>query len=837
MSFDPGTKLGPYEIISPLGAGGMGEVYRARDTRLGREVAVKVLPEHLSSTAEIRARFEREAKTVSGLNHPHICTLFDVGREGDTDYLVMELIEGETLAQRLARGALPVPDVLRLGSQIADALDRAHRAGVVHRDLKPGNIMLTRSGAKLMDFGLARSSGLRGPSEDGASPTELAHSPTIAAPLTAEGTLVGTFQYMSPEQLEGHEADTRSDIWSLGCVLYEMATGKNAFQGRSQASLIASVLEHEPPAIASLVPLAPATLDRVVHRCLAKDPEDRWQSSRDLAAELAWIGEADSRATADTPSVKPKRTRPWLPWALVVLLTALSGLLLLSSLHKKENVRGPHEFHQLAYRTGAIFRALFAPDGASVVYSAAPEGNVAELYTIRPEYPEPRPLGLKGAQLLSVSSQGELAILTDAKFIGHRLFSGTLARVSLGGGAPRELSQNVREADWSPDGTQLAVIRDEGSQDQLEYPMGQVLCRAAGYMSDLSVSPKGDLIAYFQHPARYDDRGSVNLVDLEGKVTVLSEGYWGEEGLSWTADGSEILFSASYGGYDLTVYAITPEGKRRVALQSAGGLTIQDVAKDGRWLVTRDDQRTELMVHKPQWKRDRNLSWLDLSGLGGLTPDGNTLVFSEMSGAMGTNYATCFRKTDGSPVVRLGEGMVADITRDGTRVLSIIPSTPTKLVIYPLGVGEIQKLAPGKLENCFNARWLPDEKGVVLGGNLPSQAPQFFVVDLNGDTLRPVTPPGTLGGFLSTDGKNLLVSVLGKAYAIYRLSGGEPKPVTGLTEDDAPIRWSADDRSILVKHGAGVPCRVERVDLETGERHSLRRNRSSGSGWRTVRST
>ena len=269
MTLSAGTKLGPYEILSPLGAGGMGEVYRARDTRLGRDVAVKVLPQHLSENSEVRARFEREAKTVSSLNHPNICTLFDVGREGDTDYLVMELIEGETLATRIARGPLLTPDVLKIGVQVADALSRAHRAGVIHRDLKPGNIMLTKSGAKLMDFGLARATGLAGGSGSGVTAAALTQSPTIAQPLTAEGTIVGTFQYMSPEQLEGKESDTRSDIWALGCVLYEMATGKRAFEGKSQASLIAAILEHEPAPIASLAPMSPPALERLVKACLS----------------------------------------------------------------------------------------------------------------------------------------------------------------------------------------------------------------------------------------------------------------------------------------------------------------------------------------------------------------------------------------------------------------------------------------------------------------------------------------------------------------------------------------------------------------------------------------
>ncbi len=310
MPLTPGTRLGPYEILAPLGAGGMGEVFRARDTRLGREVAVKVLPQHLSTNPEVRVRFEREAKTVSSLNHPHICTLHDVGREGDTDYLVMELVEGETLAQRLEKGALPAADVLKLGGQIADALDRAHRAGVIHRDLKPGNVMLTKSGAKLMDFGLARATGMAGPaSGSGVTQATLTQSPTVAAPLTAEGTIVGTFQYMAPEQLEGKEADARSDLWALGCVLYEMATGRRAFEGKSQASLIAAILKEQPRPLAELAPMMPPALDRAVKQCLAKDPDDRWQTAGDLRRELAWLAEGGSQAGVPAPVAAARRGR------------------------------------------------------------------------------------------------------------------------------------------------------------------------------------------------------------------------------------------------------------------------------------------------------------------------------------------------------------------------------------------------------------------------------------------------------------------------------------------------------------------------------------------------
>jgi tRNA A-37 threonylcarbamoyl transferase component Bud32 len=340
-----GTRLGPYEIVSPLGAGGMGEVYRARDTRLGREVAVKVLPSHLSQNPEIRARFEREAKTVSGLNHPHICVLYDVGREGETDYLVMELIEGDTLAARLRRGALPGPELLRLGTQIADALDRAHRAGVIHRDLKPGNVMVTKNGAKLMDFGLSRVTGLSGTdSGSGRTMSALTQSPTVAQALTAEGSLLGTFQYMSPEQLEGREADARSDIWALGCVLYEMATGRRAFEGRSQASLIAAILEREPTAVGEVpsgsvsqaASAPPHGIERLIRNCLAKDPDERVQTAHDIKLQLQGIAEGagySSTSVASAPAVAAvvaARSRAGgggLPWAIAaVSLLAAAGV-------------------------------------------------------------------------------------------------------------------------------------------------------------------------------------------------------------------------------------------------------------------------------------------------------------------------------------------------------------------------------------------------------------------------------------------------------------------------------------------------------------------------------
>src|SRR6266850_1013602 len=321
MSLSPGARLGPYEIIAAIGAGGMGEVYRARDTRLERTVAIKVLPDSFALDAELRERFAREAKVISSLDHPNICVLHDVGDHDGTAFLVMQYLEGDTLEQRLAAGALPIDQALRHGIEISDALDKAHRQGIVHRDLKPGNVMLTKSGAKLLDFGLAK---LRAPEVPLSAASELSALPTGDKPLTAEGSLVGTFQYMAPEQLEGKEPDTRADIFAFGTLMYEMATGERAFKGKSQASLIAAILAAEPTPISRLRPLTPPALDRIVATCLAKDPDERWQSAHDIGKELKWI--RDGGATTAAPAARGM-TRERIAWAAALLAAVLAGLM------------------------------------------------------------------------------------------------------------------------------------------------------------------------------------------------------------------------------------------------------------------------------------------------------------------------------------------------------------------------------------------------------------------------------------------------------------------------------------------------------------------------------
>ncbi|MBK7367346.1 MAG: serine/threonine-protein kinase [Candidatus Eisenbacteria bacterium] len=453
---EAGTKLGPYEVVSPLGAGGMGEVYRARDTRLGREVAIKVLPQHLSENEEVRARFEREARTISSLNHPNICTLFDVGREGDVDYLVMELVEGDTLAERLRRGALPTAELVRYGVQIADALDRAHRAGVIHRDLKPGNVMITRSGAKLMDFGLARASGMGGPvSASGATMGALTQHPTMASPLTAEGAIVGTFQYMSPEQLEGREADARSDIWALGCVLYEMATGRRAFEGRSQASLIAAILEREPAAIAeapsgsSTPGAAPTGLDRLIRACLAKDAEERLQTAHDAKLQLQWIGEGAGLSNVSVTSAAPalpahaRRASEKLPWAIAAVVLVAAAAFAAYAVPRLTAPKAVYRFNPGTTPPGfaGSFWPRLSPDGRMLLFQGYDTLGVVSAMLLRLDETKSRPIaGTEGLQRAYWSPDSREIVFCAG---------GKMQRLAVAGGTPTIICPAPGGADLS----------------------------------------------------------------------------------------------------------------------------------------------------------------------------------------------------------------------------------------------------------------------------------------------------------------------------------------------------------------------------------------------------
>ncbi|HEX5131915.1 MAG TPA: protein kinase [Candidatus Krumholzibacteria bacterium] len=823
MNLSPGTKLGPYEILSPLGAGGMGEVYRAKDTRLGRDVAIKVLPQHLSSNPEVRARFEREAQTVSSLNHPHICTLFDVGREGDTDYLVMELIDGETLADRLAKGPLPTEQVLAIGGQVADALSRAHRAGIVHRDLKPGNIMLTKSGAKLMDFGLARATGLAGAPGSGVS--ALTQSPTVAAPLTAEGTIVGTFQYMSPEQLEGKEADARGDIWALGCVLYEMASGRRPFEGKSQASLIVAIMDKPAAPLTEVAPASPPALNRLIQNCLAKNPDDRVQTAHDVRLQLDGIRPDGTSATAaPVPARARARVRPgpWLAATLAIAVIVGVAAFTLGRRGAPASEMPVGGFAQKTYRVQSIFTARFMPDGKTLVASSALEGNRVELFVIRPEYPEPQPLGKPDMLLLAISSRGELAILNNARYTGHhRLFAGTLARMPLEGAAPRELMEDVREADWDPSGESLVIVHDLGGTDRIEYPAGTVLHEASGYLSDVRFSPRGDLIAFMEHPSRFDDRGSVKVVDRNGHVRELTGGYWGLEGIAWAPDGNAIYFGGGKAGDLYTVFRVDLAGNARMVSDNAGAMTIHDIAKDGTWAVTRDDIANRMLFRRAGSDTEVDLSWLDSALDPLLSGDGRTIAFTDLSPDAGTYYGVATRPTTGGPIVHIGEGAATGFSADEKSILALIPSIPPKVVSYPLGAGQPVQLDRGQFENISDVRWLPHSTNVLVSGNLADQPARVFLLDPATHDATAVGPEGIWDCRPGPDGQSF-VARSRSGWAVYSLQDADAvTPIASLSPADNVIRWSPDGSAVFAFHRSEIPAPVDRVDLATGKRTTI----------------
>jgi Tol biopolymer transport system component len=814
MTLAVGTKLGPYEVLAPVGAGGMGEVYRAKDTKLGREVAVKVLPEELFEDRDRVERFEKEAKALAAVQHPGIASVFSFEEISGRHLLVTELLEGETLRQRLATGPLPMRKALALGVQIARGLAAAHAKGIVHRDLKPENLFVTADGGvKILDFGLAKQQAV--PSGDDT------RSPTLAK-ATDPGTLLGTVGYMAPEQVRGQAADARSDIFAFGCVLYEMLTGRRAFKGDSAVETMNAILKEEPPEPDVSGAKIPPDLDRLVRHCLEKNPAERFQSARDLAFDLEAF--AGSSAFAGAVSAAPSPARP----RRARLGTAVAALLVVAAVVIGYRVgTGVHppvaSFSQLTFRQEPIFNARLAPDGKTVVFSSAPSGNAPVIFALRSDYSgaSPREL-LRAGDLLSISSRGELAVLIRGQYLGHSLFEGTLARMPLEGGAPREILDGVREADWTPDGADLAVIRNVGGKDRLEFPAGKILCETGGYFSNPRFSPRGDRIAFFEHPFKFDDRGEVAVVDLSGRKTVLSAGYWGEEGLAWSPSGDEVMFSAGNAYNNFRVYAVGLSGKRRVALESAGGLTIQDVRGDGRWLATRDDFFREMQVLAPGEKRERDLSWLDLSDPVALTPDGRTLLFMEESGSVGVNYAVCLRQTSGSPVVRLGEGAALDLSPDGKWALAAVPTTPPQLLLYPTGAGEPIRLDRGGLVSYESGQFFPDAKRIVVCGHEEGKAVRCYVQDVAGGKPLPATPEGTSQAFVSPDGRRLVVKANGGSLDLYPVGGGEPRPVAGATPRDSVIRWTPDGRSLLVTQGGEVPARVERLDVATGRREPFR---------------
>jgi eukaryotic-like serine/threonine-protein kinase len=821
VSLGAGKRLGPYEIVAPIGAGGMGEVYRARDERLKRDVAIKVLPAELAADAERRARFEREARAASGLSHPNILTIYDIGSADETVYIAMELVDGGTLKDLIASGPLPTRKLLELGTQIADGLAAAHAAGIVHRDLKPANVMVSKHGyAKILDFGLAK---LVTPESQ-----EVSALQTAAGDATRPGLVMGTAGYMSPEQASGRPVDFRSDQFSFGSILYEMATGQRAFERGTTAETLTAIIREEPASVAQANPRVPAPIRWLVERCLAKDPEDRFGTTKDLSRDLASIRDHLSEAVSTTEAsgqvaaaVPPKR-RLGLGVALGLAAALAAGVGIAAYVSGKKAGRvAPPVFRELTFQRGEIYSARFAPDGQTILYAASWEGRPVEIFVSRLDSPEARPFGLKGADVFAVSPSGEMAVSLNRHYGGPFMRSGTLARIGVtGGGTPREVLEDVQWADWGPDGQSLAVIRLVGTHCRLEYPIGKVLFETEGWLTNPRVAPDGSAVAFMNHPIIADDGGRVEMVDRAGKRTKLAGEFSTEGGLAWSPKGNEVWFTAAETGGNHSLYAAGRGGALRILARVTGNLTLHDVSRDGRALIAHDALRSGILALAPADAKERDLSWLDWSSVRDIAPDGSTFLFSETGEGGGPNYSAYSRRLDGSPPVRLGEGNPTSISPDGRWAVSISGNGVQRgLLLLPTGAGESRKIAAGDLI-IQSATWLPDGKRILVTGSEEGKGVRLYMLDSVDAKPRAISPPGyraTLRG-VSPDG--LLATVQGpdqKRY-LYRLSGGEPQPIPGILEDESPVGWTADGKSIYVYKRGLYPARIFRLEISSGKR-------------------
>ena len=817
MALTAGMRLGPYEILAPIGAGGMGEVYRARDPRLGREVALKVLPEEVSLDKDRLSRFEQEARSASALNHPNIITIYEIGQAEQVSFIAMELVEGKTLRELSASDLLLIRRAIGIAVQVAEGLAKAHSAGIVHRDLKPENVMVSKDGyVKILDFGLAK---LTEP-ESG----ELSAMPTLARPETHPGTVLGTVGYMSPEQASGQPLDFHSDQFSLGSILYEITSGKKAFSRKTAAETMSAIIREEPEPLVKLRPDVPPPLRWIIERCLAKDPEERYASTRDLARELAGLRDHLSEAGVSGETIKalaPRLRRRLWPALVGVSLLIAAGLFAAFSLGQRAGKSPPASFRRLTFRRGYVFSARFAPDGQTVVYGASWNGMPVQLFSTGPGSPESLPFSLPSADILSISSSGEMALCLGRHYIDGWETMGTLAQVPISGSAPREVLENVLAADWAPDGVNLAVVRQAGTQMSLEFPVGKRLYETSGWISHPRVSPAGDVVAFIDHALRGDDAGTLALVDRAGRRKALSESWNSVQGVAWSASGKEIWFTATSLGTmsRRTLYGVTASGRRRVIEESAG--TLHDVSRDGRVLLARDGVRARMVVLPPGETRERDLSWLDGTLPADISLDGTTILFGENiegGGGTGTVYV---RKTDGSPPVRLGEGYALALSPDKRSALAT-PISFSQLILLPTGAGQARRLERGPIESYQAARFLPDGKRILFAGSEKSRRARLYVQDLAGGAPRPVTAEGAGGGFhglvVSPDGRFATGAAPGSGFARYPVDGGSPLPIEGLAEGEFPVQWSADGRSLFVYRIGDVPARIFRLDLSTGRR-------------------
>jgi Tol biopolymer transport system component len=783
----------------------MGEVYKARDPRLNRHVALKVIRE-LNDPAH-KQRFIQEARIAGSLNHPNILAIYDVGETDGVPYIVSELLEGETLRNRLSGSGVTSSEALDIAGQVAQGLAAAHEKGIVHRDVKPENVFLTKDGVvKVLDFGLAHL--LSPPTEvDGDQPTQTR--------VTEPGMILGTVGYMSPEQVRGGAVDHRTDLFSLGIVLYEMLCGSRPFSGETPVEVLNAILKEDPP----LRPVFPGRIspavEPIVRHCLEKRPEARYQSARDLAFSLRAVG-TESSTSIPVPLRKKSHA------AYVLAAVGAAGLFGAGWLiGGGDAALSPPSYTQLTYRNGYVLSARFAADEKTVIYGGAWERKPLGIYVSTPDGPESRSLDLGEADVLSVSSKGELALKLQPGpgYDGNVISTpGTLARVSMSGGAPREIEENVRYADWSPDGNDLAIIKwnAPGSRDELEFPMGTVLLQNS-FLAFPKVSPDGERVAVFEYSDFYPE-GSLVVVDRTGQKRALWTGRFRPRGIAWTPDGKEIWFSYLNRRGATNLDAVDMEGGRRTVTEISGWGVLQDMAGDGRILLTRERIRVGILFSR-NGEPERDLSWFDGSNLTDISPDGEHILIVEAAVAGGPYMRSYIRKTDGSPAMTLAEGSATGLSPDRRFVLvATSGGGGSRLAIVPTGAGSTRVLPPGEIDSFGSGFWPEEGDYVVFSGRSAGSGWRVYTQRPDGSSPPIGVGPGLAGELfcLSPNGDEVAGRLADGTNRRFSIQEGIPEPILGIEDADTLFSWGSD--GIYVSRSLSPPYPVERVDPLSGKR-------------------
>ena len=808
MRLSPGIRIGPYEVLAVLGTGGMAEVYRARDTRLGRDIALKVVNENLVRDPDQLRRFEQEARVAGSLNHPNLVAVFDVGDHDGAPYLVTELLHGESLRRKLLSGRISVQTSLDWAAQLARGLAAAHARGIVHRDVKPDNIFVGADGQlKLLDFGIAKLSRLDAAAPHGLMDVTL--QPDGAA--TAPGSVLGTPGYMSPEQVRGEPVDARTDLFALGAVLHEMLSGQRAFPGATFVETGYAILHNDPPA---LPPELPAGLVQVVQRCLEKEPGRRFQSASDLAFALDVLR---SPVTVPVPALTNRPARSFRTrWNLAAagLLVCVVAAVVVGVRLPRTSPALPH-VEQVSYLWGTVTGARFMPDGR-IAFSGAFEGQPEELYS-RPGSGAAQSLGLRDASLAAVSRTGELAVLLHPTFSFFLARRGTLARVPEAGRAPRALVEDVEFADWSPAGD-LAFTRVVGRSRVLEFPAGHVLFRTDGWISHVRFSHRGDQIAFLHHPVFADDAGEVVLVDGSGKTRTLGKQWPRTYGLAWSPDDREILFTA---GAVLrnAVVAVSTSGEERIVYKHLTDLRLEDVAPDGNMLLSSQIERSELVYVPEVGTPGRKLSFTDwTTGVASVSADGQILFSANApTDTPGGTEVAVIRGIDGSPARVLGDGKANDLSLDGRWAL--VTSPTGSVVALPTGPGQAREIKTPGVE-VWSARWFRDGKRLLALARAPP-GPEIHLYLLDGGS----SPPRRVSDVtvneraleLSPDERRVAVVVANDRVAVVSLEDGTSREVPGAS--GIPRRWHSARELWVSRSGQNMPAEntLLRIDVETGK--------------------